>query len=211
MFLSCYYAETESMSELAEKIGETVEHSEHSGHSGLGSIVALLVALAATFVALVSVKDRNITLRMDQAQAKSVDTWNYYQAKSTKQNLAEATLDELVAPKGAAPAAAAAAIEKRITDYEKQVKRYEHEKGEVKEEAEGYEHKYESLNQQHDLFDLSDAAMSVAIALLGVTALTRKKWLLGVAAVFLLTGVFFGVAGFMNWQIHPESAVKWLA
>ena len=211
MDLSCYYAETESMSELAEKIGETVEHSEHPGHSGLGSIVALLVALAATFVALVSVKDRNITLRMDQAQAKSVDTWNYYQAKSTKQNLAEATLDELVALKGAAPAAAAAAIEKRITDYEKQVKRYEHEKGEVKEEAEGYEHKYESLNQQHDLFDLSDAAMSVAIALLGVTALTRKKWLLGVAAVFLLTGVFFGVAGFMNWQIHPESAVKWLA
>src|SRR5215471_18860584 len=168
MFLSCYYAETESMSELGEKVAETIHEHEHGHSSGLGSIVALLVALAAT-------------------------------------------LDELVALKGAAPAAAAAEIEKRITDYEKQVKRYEHEKGEVKEEAEGYEHKYESLNQQHDLFDLSDAAMSVAIALLGVTALTRKKWLLGVAAVFLLTGVFFGVAGFMNWQIHPESAVKWLA
>jgi chromosome segregation ATPase len=199
------------MSELAEKIGETVEHSEHSGHSGLGSIVALLVALAATFVALASVKDRNITLRMDQAQAKSVDTWNYYQAKSTKQNLAEATLDELIALKAATPAAAGPELEKRIAEYEKQVKRYEHEKGEVKEEAEGYEHKYESLNQQHDLFDLSDAAMSVAIALLGVTALTRKRWLLVVAGVFLLTGAFFGVAGFMNWQIHPESAVKWLA
>ena len=211
MFLSCYYAETESMSELAEKIGETVEHSEHSGHSGLGSIVALLVALAATVVALASVKDRNITLRMDQAQAKSVDTWNYYQAKSTKQNLAEATLDALVALKAAAPAAAGEVIEKRITDYEKQAKRYEHEKGEVKEEAEGYEHKYESLNQQHDLFDLCDASMSVAIALLGVTALTKKRWLLVVAGVFLLTGVFFGVAGFMNWSIHPESAVKWLA
>jgi uncharacterized protein DUF4337 len=209
MFLSCYYAETESMSELGEKVSETIH--EHGHSSGLGSIVALLVALAATFVALASVKDRNITLRMDQAQAKSVDTWNYYQAKSTKQNLAEATLDELIALKGAAPAAAGPEIEKRITEYEKQVKRYEHEKGEVKEEAEGFEHKYESLNEQHDLFDLSDAAMSVAIALLGVTALTRKKWLLGVAAVFLLTGVFFGVAGFMNWAIHPESAIKWLA
>jgi hypothetical protein len=200
------------MSELGEKVAETIHEHEHEhGSSGLGSIVALLVALAATFVALASVKDRNITLRMDQAQAKSVDTWNYYQAKSTKQNLAEATLDELMALKGAAPAAAAPEIEKRITEYEKQVKRYEHEKGEVKEEAEGYEHRYESLNQQHDLFDLSDAAMSVAIALLGVTALTRKKWLLGVAAVFLLTGVFFGFAGFMNWPIHPESAIKWLA
>jgi hypothetical protein len=148
---------------------------------------------------------------MDQAQAKSVDTWNYYQAKSMKQNLAEATLDELSALRGAASGAAAESAEKRIANYEKQVARYEHEKGEVKEEAEGYEKRYEALNEQHDLFDLCDAAMSVAIALLGVTALTRKKWLLGVAAVFLLTGVFFGVAGFMNWSIHPESAIKWLA
>jgi hypothetical protein len=53
--------------------------------------------------------------------------------------------------------------------------------------------------------------MSVAIALLGVTALTRKRWLLGVAAVFLLTGAFFGIAGFVNLPIHPETAVKWLA
>ena len=153
---------------------------------------------------------------MNQAQAKAIDTWNYYQAKSTKQNLAEATLDELVALKGTAPGnpannlAAGAEIDRRIDSYKKQIARYEHEKGEVKEEAEGYEHRYEALNGQHDLFDLCDAAMSVAIALLGVTALTRKRWLLAVAAVFLATGVFFGVAGFMNWPIHPESAIKWL-
>ena len=53
--------------------------------------------------------------------------------------------------------------------------------------------------------------MSVAIALLGVTALTKKRWLLAVAAVFLITGAFFGVAGFMNLSIHPERLVSWLA
>ena len=186
--------------ELSEKIHEAMEHGHEGG--GLGSTVALLVALAATFMALASVKDRNITLRMNQAQAKAIDTWNYYQAKSMKQNLAEATLDQMTAVNGSPSS---------IDHYKQAVARYEHEKGEVKEEAEGYEKKYESLNQQHDLFDLSDAAMSVAIALLGVTALTRKRWLLAVAAVFLVTGAFFGVAGFMNWPIHPESAVKWLA
>jgi hypothetical protein len=199
------------MDELGEKVTEAIHEHEHGHSSGLGSIVALLVALAATFIALVSVKDRNITLRMDQAQAKAIDTWNYYQAKSMKQNLAEATLDELGALRSTASGGAAESVDKRIGNYEKQVARYEHEKGEVKEEAEGYEKRYEALNQQHDLFDLSDAAMSVAIALLGVTALTRKKWLLGVAAAFLVCGVFFGVAGFMNWPIHPESAIKWLA
>jgi chromosome segregation ATPase len=195
--------------ELSEKIKEAVEHAEHQA-SGLGNTIAILVALAATFVALVSVKDRNITLRMDQAQAKAIDTWNYYQAKSMKQNLSEATLDQLTAVRGSA-ATASPDLEKRIANYEKQVARYEHEKGEVKEEAEGYEKKYEELNGRHDLFDLCDAAMSVAIALLGVTALTRKRWLLGVAAVFLLTGAFFGIAGFVNLPIHPETAVKWLA
>src|SRR6266850_197817 len=192
--------------ELSEKIQEAVEQA----HGSLGSIVALLVALSATFGALASVKDRNITLRMNQAQAKSIDTWNYYQAKSMKQNLAESTLDELTTL-NASTAAGAAEAGKRIDNYKKSVSRYEHEKGDIKEEAEGYEKKYEALNQQHDLFDLSEAAMSVAIALLGVTALTKKRWLLAVAAVFLVTGAFFGVAGFMNWPIHPESAVKWLA
>jgi hypothetical protein len=91
------------------------------------------------------------------------------------------------------------------------VKRYEHEKGEVKEEAEGYEKRYEELNGRHDLFDLCDAAMSVAIAMLGVTALTKKRWLLGVASVFLLVGLFFGIAGFTALPIHPETAIKWLA
>ena len=196
------------MEELGEKVTEAVEH----GHgSPLNSVVALLVALSATFMALAGVKDRNITLRMDRAQAKSVDTWNYYQSKSMKQNLAEATLDQLTTIKATAPPSGAELVEKRIANYEKQVKRYDHEKGEVKEEAERYEKTYEALNEQHDLFDLCDAAISVAIALLGVTALTKKKWLLAVAGVFLLGGVFFGVAGFMNLPIHPEHLVSWLA
>jgi uncharacterized protein HemX len=185
--------------ELSERIHEAVEH----GHgSPLGSIVALLVALAATFGAISSVKDRNITLHMNQAQAKAIDTWNYYQAKSMKQNLAEATLDQMTAV-NATPAS--------LDRYKGLVKRYEHEKGEVKEEAEGYEKKYEALNQQHDLFDLCEAAISVSIALLGVTALTKKRALLAVACVFLAVGVFFGVAGFMGLPIHPEHLVSWLA
>jgi hypothetical protein len=204
------------MAELGETISEAVERA---GESRLNSTVAMLVALAATFVALSSVKDRNITLSMMQAQAKAVDTWNYYQAKSTKQNLAEATRDELLALKGVAPRtastggaeAAGEPLDKRIEAYHGQVARYEREKEEVKQEAEGYEHRYEALEARHDQFDLSDAAMSVAIALLGVTALTRKRWLMGIAAVFLGIGVLFGTAGFLNWNLHVNALMSWLA
>src|SRR3979490_3445439 len=106
------------MAELGETVNEAIERG---GETRLDFTVALLVALAATFVALTSVKDRNLTLGMMQAQAKALDTWNYYQAKSTKQNLAEATLDELVALKGVTlptgpngVAAASALLDKRI-------------------------------------------------------------------------------------------------
>ena len=201
------------MAELGETVNEAIERA---GESRLNSTVAILVALTATFIALASVKDRNLTLGMMQAQAKAVDTWNYYQAKSTKQNLAEATADELLAlksvsPAGASAQAAAQELEKRIENYRGQASRYDREKEEVKAEAEGYEHRYEALNTRHDEFDLSDAAMSVAIALLGVTALTRKRWLMGVAAVFLAIGLLFGMAGFLNWNLRVDALMSWLA
>jgi len=197
------------MSELGETIAEAIEEA---GESRLGTIVALLVALAATFVALAGVKDRNLTLGMTRAQTKAVDAWNQYQAKSMKQNLAEATLDELLAMQEVSGGAAAAAqLAKRIETYHGQVARYEREKEEIKTQAEGYEHEYEALNVRHDQFDLAEAGISVAIALLGVTALTGKRWLLGVAGVFLAVGVLFGVAGFLNWNIHADALVSWLA
>ena len=195
------------MAELGETVTEAVERA---GESRLNSTVALLVALAATFVALTSVKDRNLTLGMLQAQAKAVDTWNYYQAKSTKQNLAEATLDELVALKGVT-SPSSGELDKRIDDYRSQAGRYEHEKEDVKAQAEEFERRYEMLNARHDEFDLSDVSMSVAIALLGVTALTRKRWLMKVAAAFLGVGILFGMAGFLSWNIHLDALLSWLA
>jgi uncharacterized protein DUF4337 len=198
------------MGEIDETVSEAVERA---AESRLNSIIAVIVALAATFMALSNVKDGNIGQAMQQAQAQALDSWNYYQAKSMKQNLAEATLDELVALKSVneGKAAEAALLDKRIETYRKDVERYEHEKNEIKAQAEDFQKKYDALNQRDDQFDLSDAAMSVSIALLGVTALTKKRWLLGVAAVFLTFGVVFGIAGFFALPLHPDSLMSWLS
>ncbi|MCU1349475.1 MAG: hypothetical protein JWO56_2505, partial [Acidobacteria bacterium] len=61
-----------------------------------------------------------------------------------------------------------------------------------------------------DQFDLSDAALSVGIALFGVTALTKKRWLLGVAVVFMLIGVFYGCAGLFAWSAHSDFMARML-
>ena len=198
------------MAELDETISGAVEQGRESR---LNSIIALLVAIAATLMAIDNIKDGNIGQAMAQAQAHAVDTWSYYQAKSTKQNLAEATLDTLQVMRVAAVPGtpALAEIDRKIAAYQSQVARYEKEKNEVKAQAEGYQAEYDRLNLHDDQFDLSDAGFSVAIALFGVTALTRKRWLLGVAAVFLLVGLVFGLAGFMNWGLHPDHRMSWMS
>ncbi len=196
------------MTEIGETVGEAIEKGVESR---LNAIIAALVAVTATFMAVCNVKGGNVVQAMTRAQANAVDTWAYYQAKSTKQNLAEAMTDELATQRDMLPSAATASqrstLDKRIAEYQANVKRYESEKEEIKKQAQAFEKQYDLLNIRDDQFDMAEAAMSLGIALLGLTALTRKKWLLGVALVFAGFGVLLGLAGFAGWNLHPE----WLA
>jgi len=162
------------VADLDEAVSGAVEQGRDSR---LNSVIALFVAIAATLMALDNIKDGNVGQAMAQAQNHAVDAWSYYQAKSTKQNIAEATADSLqmLRVTSGATGPAAAELDKKIGDYKAQVARYEKEKGEIKAQAEGYQAEYDRLNLHDDQFDLSDAGFSVAIALMSVSALTRKR------------------------------------
>lgn len=199
------------MSEISETVAEAIEQAQESR---LHQTIALLVAITATFMALSAVKAGNIGQGMAEAQAKTVNAWAYFQSKSTKQNLAEATLSQLTVQRdlGAAtlPASSLALLDERIGKYTANVQRYEKEKNEIKTMAEGYEREYARLGVHDDQFDLSDAALSVAIALFGVTALTKKRWLMIFALGFMAIGFFFGAAAFLELGIHPEALTSLL-
>jgi hypothetical protein len=197
------------MSDISDTISEAVERASDSR---LNSIIAALVAIAATFMALCNVKDGNIVQGMAQAQANAVDQWSYFQAKGMKQNLAEATLDQLQLQRAMlTDPKFAPMLDAKIAVYQKQVKKYEKEKTDIRANAEGQQKEYDRLNVHDDQFDMSDACLSVAIALFGVTALTKKRWLLIVAALFMFFGVLFGVAGFFAWRLHPDFFAKFLS
>src|SRR5215475_6105394 len=195
------------MSELDEKISEAVEKARESR---LNTVIAALVAVTATLMALNNVKDGNIVQNMQQAQANGVDAWAYYQAKGTKQNLAISAREQVELMRDATPNPTPellAMFDKRIASYKQQEQKYETEKEDIKRQAEGFQKQYDELNRHDDQFDAAEALMSVAIALFGVTALTRKRWLLVVGILFAGTGEILGLAGFLGWSLHSD----WLA
>jgi DNA repair ATPase RecN len=195
------------MGEIDEKITEAVEKARESR---LNTAIAALVAIAATLMALNNVKDGNIVQAMQQAQANGVDAWAYYQAKGTKQNLAISAREQTELMRDTNPNASPevrAVFDKRIAEYAAQEKKYETEKEDIKHQAEGFQKQYDELNRHDDQFDAAEALMSVAIALFGVTALTRKRWLLIVGITFAGIGAILGFAGFFGWSLHSD----WLA
>jgi len=58
---------------------------------------------------------------------------------------------------------------------------------------------------------MAEAALSISIALLGVSALTRKWWLVWIAVAFAAFGVLMELAGFFSWALHPDMVAKWLS
>jgi hypothetical protein len=199
------------MSDISDTVADAVEKAE-SSRDTLNNVIAVLVALLATFMALCNIKDGNIVQAMSQDQSKAVDQWSYYQAKGMKQNLAESVLDQLQIRKaepGLAPQAGAL-LDKEIAIYTASVKKYEQQKEEIKSTAEGAEKDYDRLNVHDDQFDMSEALISIAIALLGVSALTRKKPLVVFAILVATFGVVLGLAGFLGWNIHPDAFAKFL-
>jgi len=195
------------MSEMEEAISATLEHQSESR---LNAVIAVLVALTATFMALCNVKDGNIVQAMEQAQAKGVDTWQYYQAESIKLHLAEHALEQsrlqlLIGSN--LSAAAQHALTESIGRAEAEVKKFTDKKTTIQQEATGYQAEYDRLNRHDDQFDMADACLSLAIALYGITALTRKRWLFAFAVGLMAIGISLGLAGFVGWDFHPD----WLA
>lgn len=199
---------------MSESIDLPSQSQKSDEDPALNTGISMAVALAGTFMALCNVKAGNLNQAMQDAQSQRVNSWSYYQSKSTKQNLAEGTIEQLKSLRtlsaGASPEALAE-LDKKIADFQKKVERYEKEKEEIKAKAEGWEKTYEGLNDVDDQFDLSDAAMSVGIALSGVSALVQRRALFAVALVFLTVGVLMGLSGFLGWGLHIPVLSKLLS
>ncbi len=169
-----------------------LEHAAQHGGDGFAGRVAVMTALLATIGALFSymggATQANAGLFKNDAAIKKTEAsnqWNYYQSKSTKQNLAEL--------------AVALAPEDRRSGYKDEVERYKKEKAEIKTAAEKIEAaakaddaKSDAQIHEHHRWAQATTALQISIALAAIALLTKRKWLeygmLGVAGLGLVLG-----------------------
>ena len=166
------------------------------------NMIAIAVALISAFMAVTKIKDDNIVQAMQKAQAETVDYWNEYQARRQRQFGVELAIAQLKATQPESEARA-----KTIEDWQKQADAFKARAEESSTKAKARQGDYDAGNNRDDMFDLSDALLSVALALFAVTALTRVRWLFGLASCLGVAGMVFGVGGFNNW-LALHDAVK---
>jgi len=168
------------------------------------------VALLATFTGICKVKDDNIVQAMQQAQADKLDHWAFYQARNLREELAKATLVQLRLQAADRPPARRVEYDKAIAQYEKVATEQATKKEELRLQAGADQKAYDDLNFHDDQFDLSDAAIAIAIALLAIASLTQLWWLFALSLVPSAFGFVMGLAGLIGWALHPTALVRLL-
>ena len=170
-----------------------LEHAAEHDPKGMAGQLAVITAILATVGALFSymggATQANAGLHKNDAAIKKTEAsnqWNYYQAKSSKQNLSELALE--LAP------------ETRKSFYVDEIKRYKGEKADIKlaaekleAESKAWDDKSAEQMHQHHRWAQATTALQIAIAMAAIALLTKKRWLeklvFGVSAVGLVVGV----------------------
>ncbi|GAB3765397.1 hypothetical protein GCM10028796_22590 [Ramlibacter monticola] len=178
--------------------------------SRLNAFVAIAVALLTTFMGICKVKDDNIVQAMQQAQADKLDHWAFYQARNQREEVARAALVQLRLAAASQPADRKPDYDAAIANYEALVKDQATKKEDLRRQAQADQDTYDHLNFRDDQFDLSDAAISISVALLAVASLTQRWWLFLLALLPAGFGTLMGAAGLAGWQLHPTALVKLL-
>jgi hypothetical protein len=154
-----------------------LEHAAQHEPEGFAGRLAVTTAVIATIGALFAYEggstQANAGLYKNNAAIKKTEAsnqWNFYQAKSGKQNLAELALE--IVP------------DARKAFYQEEVKRYAAEKKDIKVEAEKLEQaakewdtKSDEQMHQHHRWAQATTALQIAIAMAAIALLTKSRGL----------------------------------
>jgi hypothetical protein len=174
-----------------------VEHAAQSGDPFAGRIAvmtAIFATIGASFGYMAGKTQNDALLFKNEAAIKKTeasDQWNFYQAKSSKQNLAElgATLT----------------TGEQAEKYKTETKRYAEEKGAIMKDAKKLEDlakeaeaKSEASMHVHHRWAQATTLIQISIALAAITLLTRNNRLKLLAYGVAAASIGLGALAFMH-------------
>jgi predicted ribosome quality control (RQC) complex YloA/Tae2 family protein len=176
-----------------EALEHATKHARESNDNFAGNI-AVVTAILATLGALFSYEAGNTQAtaamyKNDEAikKTEASDKWNFYQAKSNKQNLAELAIS--------LPGVDVNKYQNEITKYKAEKESIKKEAEALEEESKNFNEKSEAVLHQHHRWASAMTALQIAISLAAISLLTRRKWLKnGVYAVAAVGLVFATMA-----------------
>jgi len=186
----------------AHEAHERAEHAEEAGHHNKG--IALLISVLALFLAFSETLGKSAQTGAVADTVKASDTWAFYQARNIRATTVSTQKEVLELQAAAATDPAQKdALNKKIADWERRIKRWESdpEKREGMKElmakAQELEKKRDHQLEQYHNYEIASALLQIGIVLASaaiITSMTSLAWLSGVVglvgAAFILIGFY---------------------
>jgi hypothetical protein len=158
------------------------------------SWLALSTAIMAVLAAITTLYMGKFSSRAIMAQGQETDQWAFYQAKSVKQHtfdLSRRALELQYRSQKGVTTDLAADYEKTLAKYGEEVKRYDKEKKEIMQKAEGIAAVKLKAQEMGGNFAYALIFLQIAIMLSSISSLTKKHYLWYIALIANLGWLFF--------------------
>ncbi|MBC7578061.1 DUF4337 domain-containing protein [Tardiphaga sp.] len=190
---------------------ESMEHAEHAEHaSGENKKIALLIAILALCLALSETFGKGAQTESISKNVESSNLWAFFQAKSIRRTVVQATSDQARLSLGLmGDDAAKVALTKQIEEWKKTADRYrsEPETGEGQDQlaarAKHAEEERDLAMARYHHFEVASAAFQIGIVLASATIITGMIVLAWVSGLLAVAGIGFTLIGlFAPHAVH---------
>jgi hypothetical protein len=171
-----------------DQVEELREHAEHA-REPFDKTVAGAMAIIAALLAVVSVAGQHYNTEQLLMQEKASDQWAYAQAKDIRHYVAEATKDVLTQSH---------AGDALVSHYGNDSLRYKDDQAKISKEAQKLEEERDVSAEKAHKFHYGEVFLEVAIVLLSLSILTRRRPLAFLGAASALVGAVWASTGMFH-------------
>lgn len=187
------------------------ETEESDSDRRFNNLIAISIAFLATFMALSAIKSGNLDKAIAQTQAERIDNWAWYQAVRVREDMASYELANLQRlQRTTTNPSERTRLAGEIIAQNAEIAHVRARKDEVQGLARRAESDLASMQAFGDQYDLSDALLAIATALLAICALARVRWLFWFSLTPAGAGVIIGVMAMARIALSLGPLSVWL-